>query len=73
MTASAQYYASGLPGASADSAADAGLGMPATSTGSGLRNSGAVIPEPSNTPVGQPFNAMNPYLTINYIIFTGVV
>ena len=72
-TASAQYYASGLPGASADSAADAGLGMPATSTGSGLRNSGAVIPEPSNTPVGQPFNAMNPYLTINYIIFTGVV
>jgi len=72
-TASAQYYASGLPGASADPSADAGLGMPATSTGSGLRNSGNVIPQPSNTPVGQPFNSMNPYLTINYIIFTGVV
>jgi microcystin-dependent protein len=72
-TASSQYYASGLPGASSDPSADAGLGMPASSTGSGLRNSGAVIPQPSNTPVGQPFNAMNPYLTINYIIFTGVV
>lgn len=72
-TASAQYYASGLPGAASDPSADAGLGMPASSTGSGLRNSGNVIPSPSNTPVGQPFNAMNPYLTLNYIIFTGVI
>jgi microcystin-dependent protein len=65
----AQYYASGLPGAGADSAADPGLGMPESSTGSGLRNSGNMI----SSQTGQPFNAMNPYLTTNYIIFTGVI
>ena len=65
----AQYYASGLPGAGPDSAADPGLGMPNSSTGSGLRNSGNVI----SPTIGQPFNTMNPYLTINYIIFTGVL
>lgn len=65
----AQYYAAGLPGAGSDSAADPGLGMPSSSTGSGLRNSGNVIA----SQLGQPFNAMNPYLTINYIIFTGVL
>ena len=65
----AQYYASGLPGAGTDSAADPGLGMPASSTGSGLRNSGNMI----SSQTGQPFNAMNPYLTTNYIIFTGVI
>ena len=63
----AQYYA-GLPGAGADPAADPGLGN-ASGTGSGLRNSGNVI----NPTIGQPFNAMNPYATINYIIFTGVL
>jgi microcystin-dependent protein len=65
----AQYYAAGLPGAGADPAADPGLGMPITSTGSGLRNSGNMI----SSQVGQPFNSMNPYLTVNYIIFTGVL
>jgi microcystin-dependent protein len=65
----AQYYASGLPGAGTDSAADPGLGMPDSSTGSGLRNSGNMI----SSQTGQPFNAMNPYLTTNYIIFTGVI
>jgi len=65
----AQYYASGLPGAGADTAADPGLGMPASSTGSGLRNSGNMI----SSLTGQPFNSMNPYLTTNYIIFTGVI
>ena len=65
----AQYYAAGLPGAGADPAADPGLGMPLTSTGSGLRNSGNMI----SSQVGQPFNSMNPYLTVNYIIFTGVL
>jgi len=64
----AQYYAAGLPGAGADPAADPGLGN-ASGTGSGLRNSGNVI----NPTIGQPFNAMNPYATINYIIFTGVL
>ena len=65
----AQYYAAGLPGAGPDGAAEANLGMPLSSTGSGLRNSGNVI----SATIGQPFNAMNPYLTINYIIFTGVL
>lgn len=64
----AQYYAAGLPGAGTDPAADPGLGS-ASGTGSGLRNSGNVI----SPTIGQPFNAMNPYATINYIIFTGVL
>lgn len=64
----AQYYAAGLPGAGADPAADPGLGS-ASGLGSGLRNSGNVI----SPTIGQPFNSMNPYLTINYIIFTGVI
>lgn len=64
----AQYYAAGLPGAGADPAADPNLGD-ASGTGSGLRNSGSVI----SPQTGQPFNVMNPYLTINYIIFTGVL
>lgn len=64
----AQYYAAGLPGAGTDPGADPGLGN-ASGTGSGLRNSGNVI----NPTIGQPFNAMNPYLTINYIIFTGKI
>ena len=62
-----QYYAAGLPGAGADSNAVPNLGMPTTSTGSGLPDSGGVK---SNT-LGQSFVTMNPYLTINYIIFTG--
>jgi microcystin-dependent protein len=65
----AQYYAAGLPGAAADSNAIPGLGLPATSTGSGLPNSGSVITSQSSVAV----NVMNPYTTINYIIFTGVI
>jgi len=66
----AQYFAAGLPGAGSDSNAFPGLGMPATSTGSGLQNSGGIL---NVSPLGQPFNTMNPYLTINYIIFTGTI
>lgn len=69
-TNSAQYYAAGLPGAPADAEAEAGLGMPNTSTGSGLRNSGGVD---TDGRLGQPFTTMNPYTTINYIIFTGTI
>ena len=65
----AQYYASGLPGAGTDPNSVPNLGMPNTSTGSGLPNSGGII----SSTTGVPFNAMNPYLTINYIIYTGVV
>jgi len=64
-----QYYASGLPGANADPGTQAGLGAPLSTTGAGLPNSGSVI-SPS---IGQPLNIMNPYLTINYIIYTGVL
>ena len=63
----AQYYAGGLPGAGADPNAVPGLGLPSSSTGSGLPNSGSVI---SDT-LGAAFTVMNPYATINYIIFTG--
>lgn len=65
----AQYYAAGLPGIPADPNGVPNLGMPNTSTGSGLPNSGSVIASQT----GLPFNTMNPYLTINYIIFTGVL
>lgn len=66
---SAQYYAAGLPGAASDPSAIPGLGLPSTSTGSGLPNSGSVITSQSS----QAVNVMNPYTTINYIIFTGVI
>jgi microcystin-dependent protein len=62
-----QYYASGLPGAGTDTNAVPNLGMPTTSTGSGLPDSGGVKSEP----LGKAFVTMNPYLTLNYIIFTG--
>lgn len=64
-----QYYAAGRPAAAPDPNAILGYGMPSSSTGYGLPNSGNVI---SNS-IGQPVPTMNPYLTINYIIFTGVL
>jgi len=66
---SAQYYAAGLPSGVSDTAAVPGLGLPNSSTGSGLPNSGGVI---SGT-LGAAVTIMNPYTTINYIIFTGVL
>jgi microcystin-dependent protein len=68
-SASSQYYVAGLPGATPDPNAIPGLGLPASSTGSGLPNSGSVITSQSSVAV----NVMNPYTTINYIIFTGVI
>lgn len=68
-SASTQYYAAGRPGAPADVDAVAGFGAPDFSTGSGLPNSGSVI----GGTLGTAFNIMNPYGTINYIIFTGVI
>jgi hypothetical protein len=64
-----QYYAAGLPGAGADPNSIPGLGLPSTSTGSGLPNSGGVI----SSQTSQAVNVMNPYTTVNYIIFTGVI
>ena len=71
-TNAAQYYAAGIPGGSVDPDAEANKGMPTTSSGYGIRNSGSVD-VPVNTTMGQAFSTMNPYLTINYIIFTGVL
>jgi microcystin-dependent protein len=68
-SANAQYYAAGLPGGVSDTSAVPGLGLPNASTGSGLPNSGSVIAGQLGTAV----NVMNPYTTINYIIFTGVL
>lgn len=65
----AQYWAAGLPGAGADPNGDIGYGMPNSSTGYGLRNSGGV----DSAITGTSFNIMNPYQTINYVIFTGVI
>ena len=67
-----QYYASGIPGAASDSAATPGLGLASSNSpgqGYGLPNSGSVIASAH----GVPINIMNPYETINYIIFTGVL
>jgi hypothetical protein len=63
-----QYFAGGIPGANSDSGTRAGLGAPLSTTGYGLPNSGSVI----SSAIGQPLNVMNPYLTMNYIIYTGV-
>jgi len=68
----AQYYAPGLPGGVPDPAAIPSYGLPSFSTGSGLPNSGGVIPD-QNTTLGNALNVMNPYATLNYIIYTGVI
>lgn len=66
---SAQYYAAGLPSGVSDTSAVPGLGLPNSSTGSGLPNSGGIIA----STLGSAVPIMNPYTTINYIIFTGVL
>lgn len=66
-TASGQYYAVGLQGQVPDPNATPGYGLPATNTGQGIANSGSVISETH----AEQLNVMNPFLTINYIIYTG--
>jgi microcystin-dependent protein len=64
----AQYYAPGVNGGISDNNAQYGHGLPpTTSTGYGLENTAGV----NSSKLGQGINVMNPYLTINYIIFTG--
>ena len=63
-----QYYAVSPPGSPDDPNAIAGYGVTGTSTGFGLPSSG-----PVNGTTGLSMNIMNPYQTINYIIFTGVI
>jgi microcystin-dependent protein len=68
-----QYYAVGIPNAQTDPfSAGAAVSLAAASgTGQGqaLSNSGNIL----STQTGSSFNIMNPYETINYIIFTGVI
>ena len=67
--AGGQYYAfRNTPGAPDDTDASSGLGATATNAGQYLTNSG---PIDATGALAVPFNTMNPYLTINYIIFTG--
>lgn len=68
-SSAAQYYAVGVPGV-VDTNGLPNRGLPSGAIdGYGLPNSGSVI----STSLAQPLNVMNPYLTINYIIFTGVI
>jgi microcystin-dependent protein len=67
--AGGQYYAfRNVPGSPDDTDAGPGLGATADNTGQYLNNSGPIDTAGS---LGVPFTTMNPYLTINYIIFTG--
>lgn len=70
-----QYYAfRNVPGAPADVDAIPGLGATASGAGQYLNNSGGVLTDNlSVKDLGTPFNTMNPYLTINYIIYTGIL
>jgi len=79
-TGSHQYFAVGLPNPTNDSEqtnnADPGLGLNVTSSstpstqGYGLPSSSGIAG--TNT-TSQPITIMNPYQTVNYIIFTGVL
>jgi microcystin-dependent protein len=70
---SAQYYAVGVPNAATDLFAQPGVGLTQQNQdgqGYGLTNSGSVV---DNAATSTPVTIMNPYTTINYIIFTGVL
>lgn len=68
-SAQAEYFSIGRPGATADSSGVTPPGPQSTSTGLSNPNTGSVISQTH----GQPLLTMNPYATINYIIFTGVL
>lgn len=42
-----------------------------TDAGRILRTSGGILTDPEGGPFSQPFNIMNPFLALNYIIWTG--
>lgn len=64
-----QFYAVNTPREAPDPHAIANVGTTGTGTvGSGILNTGSV-----NGATGIPVNVMNPYQTINYIIFTGAI
>jgi len=68
----AQYYAVGTPNSATDNQALPGFGLQLQGQygqGFGLANSGGLLSDTKS----QPISTMNPYQTINYIIFTGVL
>ena len=74
-TGNSQYYAVGDTSTASDSdtATRASYGITPGGANRGLANSGPVLNASNNsTLTGQSINIMNPYLTINYIIYTGV-
>jgi microcystin-dependent protein len=74
-TGNSQYYAVGDTSTASDSdtATRASYGITPSGTNRGLANSGPVLNTTTNsTLTGQSVNIMNPYLAINYIIYTGV-
>ena len=64
-----QYFAVSSPSGVADGGTVQGYGLPNLDQGYGLPDSGPIAD--ANPGVG--FSIMNPYQTINYIIFTGVL
>ena len=70
-----QYYAfRNVPGAPPDADAVPGNGASSSGAGQYLNNSGGVLTDNlSIKDLGTPFNTMNPYQTINYIIYTGSI
>lgn len=64
------YFAVGRPGATSDLDGLTDTGPATTTAGLAIPNTGGVI---SDETIGQPLVTMNPYLTINYIIYTGVI
>ena len=67
-----QYYAfRNISGTPSDSNAVSGPGSTTNGLGQYLATSGDVVMPNGTTALGQPFNIMNPYLALNYIIYTG--
>jgi microcystin-dependent protein len=70
-----QYYAVGDTSTVSDTdpTTRAGYGITPSGINRGLSDAGPVLNSTTgSTVIGQPINIMNPYLTINYIIYTGV-
>jgi microcystin-dependent protein len=68
-TGQADYFAVGRPGLTSDPNGVSPPGPQSTSAGLAVPNTGGVL----TSQTGQPINVMNPYQTINYIIYTGVL
>lgn len=65
----ADYFAIGRPGLTSDTNGVSPPGPQSTSSGLSVPNTGGIISSTTN----QPLSVMNPYQTINYIIYTGVI